>query len=163
VVSAGILLYRRRAHVVEVLLAHPGGPFWVNRDDGAWSVPKGEADDDEDHLEVARREFNEELGIALRCDEPQSLGAVTQKSGKVVFGWACEGDLDPADQHSNTFTAEWPPRSGRTREFPEVDRVDWFGPEVARRKLNPAQAVFVDRLLELLNESPTTPGCGTIR
>jgi predicted NUDIX family NTP pyrophosphohydrolase len=153
VVSAGILLYRRRTEVVEVLLAHPGGPFWANRDDGAWSLPKGEVDDAADYLEVARREFEEEVGVALQCDEPQSLGPVTQKSGKVVFGWACEGDLDPADQRSNTFSMEWPPRSGRSQEFPEVDRVGWFSLAIARRKLNPAQAMFVDRLLELLAES----------
>jgi predicted NUDIX family NTP pyrophosphohydrolase len=153
VVSAGILLYRRRAEVVEVLLAHPGGPIWVNRDDGAWSLPKGEADDAEDYLEVARREFEEEIGVPPRCDEPEPLGSVTQKSGKVVFGWACRGDVDPNRQRSNTFSMEWPPRSGRIQEFPEVDRVEWFPPETARRKLNPAQAVFVDRLLELLAES----------
>ena len=125
----------------------------MNRDDGAWSLPKGEVDDVGDYLEVARREFEEETGVGLRCDEPLSLGSTRQKSGKVVHGWACEGDLDPADQRSNTFTAEWPPRSGRTREFPEVDRVAWFHPEAARRKLNPAQAVFVDRLLEILGDS----------
>ena len=121
-VSAGILLYRRRAEVVEVLLAHPGGPIWANRDDGAWSLPKGEADDAGDYLEVARREFEEEIGVPPRCDEPQPLGSVTQKSGKVVFGWACEGDVDPTRQRSNTFSMEWPPRSGRIQEFPEVDQ-----------------------------------------
>ncbi len=152
-VSAGILLYRRRVEAVEVLLAHPGGPFWANRDEGAWSLPKGEAGEDEDYLEVARREFEEEIGVALRCDDPLSLGSVTQKSGKVVFGWACEGDLDPVRQRSNTFTMEWPPRSGRSQEFPEVDRVAWFSVSIARRKLNPAQAAFVDRLVELLAES----------
>jgi predicted NUDIX family NTP pyrophosphohydrolase len=153
VVSAGILLYRRRAEAVELLLAHPGGPIWANRDDGAWSLPKGEADDAGDYLEVARREFEEEIGVPPRCNEPQPLGSVTQKSGKVVFGWACEGDVDPTRQRSNTFSMEWPPRSGRIQEFPEVDRVEWFPPETARHKLNPAQAVFVDRLLELLAES----------
>ena len=152
-VSAGILLYRRRAEVVEVLLAHPGGPIWANRDDGAWSLPKGEADDAGDYLEVARREFEEEIGVSPQCVEPQPLGSVTQKSGKVVFGWACKGDVDPTRQRSNTFSMEWPPRSGRIQEFPEVDRVEWFPPETARHKLNPAQAVFVDRLLELLAES----------
>lgn len=152
-VSAGILLYRLRAGTLEVLLAHPGGPFWANRDEGAWSVPKGEAGDGDDHLEVARREFEEETGTPVVCARPLSLGSVTQKSGKVVFGWACEGDLDPAEQRSNTFSTEWPPRSGRLQEFPEVDRVEWFPPETARRKLNPAQGVFVDRLLGLLGES----------
>ena len=133
-----------------MLLAHPGGPFWANRDEGAWSLPKGEVVEGEDYLQVARREFEEEIGFAVRCDDPRSLGSVTQKSGKVVFGWACEGDLDPAIQRSNTFSLEWPPRSGRTREFPEVDRVEWFDLEIALRKLNPAQALFVDRLAELL-------------
>ena len=136
-----------------MLLAHPGGPFWANRDEGAWSLPKGEVVDGEDNLAVARREFEEEIGVAVRCDDPRSLGSVTQKSGKVVFGWACEGDVDPAIQRSNTFSMEWPPRSGRTREFPEVDRVEWFPLAIALRKLNPAQAIFVDRLVELLAES----------
>jgi predicted NUDIX family NTP pyrophosphohydrolase len=149
-VSAGILLYRRRVEAVEVLLAHPGGPFWANRDEGAWSLPKGEVVDGEDNLAVARREFEEEVGVVVRCEDARSLGSVTQKSGKVVFGWACEGDVDPAIQRSNTFSMEWPPRSGSTRDFPEVDRVEWFPPEIARRKLNPAQAVFVDRLVEVL-------------
>ena len=149
-VSAGILFYRHRTDGAEVLLAHPGGPFWANRDEGAWSLPKGEVVDGEDNLAVARREFEEEVGVVVRCEDPRSLGSVTQKSGKVVFGWACEGDLDPARQRSNTFSMEWPPRSGSTREFPEVDRVEWFSLPIARRKLNPAQAVFVDRLVEVL-------------
>jgi len=153
VVSAGILLYRHRGDTVEVLLAHPGGPFWANRDEGAWSLPKGEAGDGEDYLAVARREFREEIGIPVACDAAWPLGSVTLRSGKTVFGWACEGDIDPARQHSNSFSMEWPPRSGRTQEFPEVDRVEWFSPETARRKLNPAQATFVDRLLGILNES----------
>ncbi len=133
-----------------MLLAHPGGPFWANRDEGAWSLPKGEAGEGEDYLEVARREFEEEIGVAVQCADLLSLGSVTQTSGKVVFGWVCEGDLDPARQRSNTFTMEWPPRSGRSQEFPEVDRVAWFPVAIARRKLNPAQAVFVDRFVELL-------------
>jgi len=153
VISAGILLYRRRSEVIEVLLAHPGGPFWAKRDEGAWSVPKGEAGDGEDYLEVARREFEEEIGASVPCTIPRPLGSVKQRSGKIVYGWACEGDVDPARQHSNTFSMEWPPHSGRTREFPEVDRVEWFPLTTARRKLNPAQAAFVDRLVELLSES----------
>ena len=152
-VSAGVLLYRREAGVLEVLLAHPGGPFWAKRDEGAWSLPKGEADEGEDYLEVARREFEEEIGLPLPCDLPRSLGSVTQRAGKIVHGWACEGDVDPVRQRSNTFSMEWPPRSGRTEEFPEIDRVAWFPLQQARRKLNPAQVAFLDRLLELIEES----------
>lgn len=154
-ISAGILLYRRIDGTVQVLLAHPGGPFWANRDDGAWSIIKGEAGEHEKPWEVARREFEEEVGIPIECDTPLPLGSVTQRSGKMVHGWACEGDVDPAEQRSNSFSMEWPPRSGRLQEFPEVDRVEWFAPEIALRKLNPAQAVFIDRLLETLGE-PTT-------
>ncbi len=150
-VSAGILLYRLGEDGVEVLLAHPGGPFWARRDEGAWSVPKGEAAPGEDLLEVARREFREEVGAPAPCEHPQSLGSVTLRSGKDVHAWACEGYVDPVEQHSNTFSMEWPPRSGRVGEFPEVDRVEWFPPEVARRKLNPAQTAFVDRLLGFLD------------
>jgi len=153
VISAGILLYRRTGGAVEVLLAHPGGPFWANRDEGAWSVPKGEATEGEGLLEVARREFAEEVGIPVSCEPSLALGSVTQRSGKVVYAWACEGDIDPVEQRSNVFSMEWPPRSGRVQEYPEIDKVGWFDPEIARRKLNPAQAVFVDRLLGLLNES----------
>ena len=152
-ISAGVLLYRRTGGAVQVLLAHPGGPFWAKRDDGAWSIPKGEAGEGEDLLEVARREFHEEIGTLVPGDAARPLGLVTQRSGKVVYGWACQGDVDPAQQRSNSFSMEWPPRSGRMQDFPEVDRVEWFDPETARRKLNPAQAVFVDRLLGLLNES----------
>lgn len=152
-ISAGILLYRRPSGTIEVLLAHPGGPFWANRDEGAWSVPKGEAGEGEDYLEVARREFAEELGISVPCEVLRPLGSVTLRSGKTVIGWACEGDIDPARQRSNSFSMEWPPRSGHMQEFPEIDKVEWFPPETARRKLNPAQATFVDRLLGLLNES----------
>jgi len=153
VTSAGILLYRRIGGVVEVLLCHPGGPVWAKRDEGAWSVPKGEVAKDEDLLEVARREFHEEVGIPLSCAPPLPLGSVTLRSGKVVHAWACEGDVDPAEQRSNAFSMEWPPRSGRVQEFPEVDRVEWFHPEAARRKLNAAQTALVDRLLDLLEES----------
>lgn len=153
VISAGILLYRRRGAACEVLLAHPGGPFWARRDEGAWSIPKGEVGEGEDYLAVARREFHEEVGLPVPCDGARPLGSVTIRSGKTIFGWACEGDIDPADQRSNPFTMEWPPRSGRIEEFPEVDRVEWFSPEIARRKLNAAQAAFIDRLLEVLNES----------
>jgi predicted NUDIX family NTP pyrophosphohydrolase len=145
-ISAGILLYRRADPGVEVLLAHPGGPFWAKRDDGAWSIPKGEVDEGEDLLAVARREFAEEVGVEIECPAPQALGSVRLKSGKLVHAWACEGDLDPQAQRSNTFQMEWPPRSGQVQEYPEIDRVGWFRTDEARRKLNPAQVAFVDRL-----------------
>jgi predicted NUDIX family NTP pyrophosphohydrolase len=148
--SAGILLYRLSGGAPEVLLVHPGGPFWVRRDAGAWSVPKGEYEDGDDPLAAARREFEEETGTALKTGELLELGDVKQKNGKVVSAWAAEGDLDPDAVQSNTFTMEWPPRSGRTAEFPEIDRAGWFGVDEAREKLNPAQAEFLDRLLELL-------------
>ena len=148
--SAGILLYRLSGGVPEVLLVHPGGPFWARRDAGAWSVPKGEYEDGDDPLASALREFEEETGAALESGELLELGDVKQKSGKVVRAWAAEGDLDPDAVHSNTFTMEWPPRSGRTAEFPEIDRAGWFAIDDAREKLNPAQAEFLDRLLALL-------------
>jgi predicted NUDIX family NTP pyrophosphohydrolase len=149
--SAGILLYRRPAPgSVEVLIAHPGGPAWVNRDAGAWSIPKGELEDGEAAWDVARREFEEETGQAAPATDPIQLGEVRQRSGKVVEAWALEGDLDPAVAVSNTFPLEWPPRSGRWITIPEVDRVEWVSPDVARSRLNPAQAVFVQRLLDTL-------------
>jgi predicted NUDIX family NTP pyrophosphohydrolase len=151
--SAGILVFRLDGDAaVEVLLVHPGGPFWARRDEGAWSIPKGELDDGEEPLACALREIGEELGPewALGGAEPIELGSVTQKSGKVVEAWAVEGDFDPAALAGNTFTVEWPPRSGRRQEFPEVDRAEWFEPVQAQRKINPAQASFVDRLLERL-------------
>ena len=129
---------------------HPGGPFWARKDSGAWSIPKGEYDDAEDPLACALREFEEETGTALDPAEPLDLGSVTQRSGKVVTAWAAEGDLDAASISSNTFTMEWPPRSGTSAEFPEVDRAGWFGLEEAREKLNPAQVELVDRLAERL-------------
>ena len=145
--SAGILLHRRG----EVLLVHPGGPFWAKRDDGAWSIPKGEYDDGEDSLAAARREFEEELGSALPGDaELRPLGEVKQKHGKVVVCWAAEGDLDATAAHSNTFEIEWPPRSGNLKEFPEVDRVEWFDLPTARTKMKAAQAPFLDRLLDAI-------------
>jgi predicted NUDIX family NTP pyrophosphohydrolase len=149
--SAGILLYRLTSGEPEVLLVHPGGPFWASRDLGAWSIPKGEYGDEEDPRAAAAREFEEELGTAPPAREAMlELGEVTQRSGKVVTGFALEGDLDPARVRSNTFAMEWPPRSGRTQQFPEVDRAAWFAPAAAREKLVPAQAEFVDRLLERL-------------
>jgi predicted NUDIX family NTP pyrophosphohydrolase len=146
--SAGILLHRDAGGGIEVLLVHPGGPFWARRDAGVWSIPKGEYSDGEDPLDAARREFAEELGSRAPDGDPADLGEIRQKSGKVVHGWALAGDLDPVTIQSNTFTLEWPPRSGRMREFPEVDRAEWFGLERAREKINPAQAAFLDRLAE---------------
>jgi predicted NUDIX family NTP pyrophosphohydrolase len=147
-ISAGILLFRSAAGAVEVLLVHPGGPYWKNKDLGAWSIPKGELGDGEEPQACALRELEEELGakFSISSTELIELGSVRQKSGKVVHCWAAERDFDPAALRSNTFTMEWPPRSGKEREFPEVDRVEWFGPGDARRKIIPAQAVFLDRL-----------------
>jgi predicted NUDIX family NTP pyrophosphohydrolase len=143
--SAGILLFRRRPSGVEVLLAHPGGPFWTKKDLGAWTIPKGEIEDDEDPLAAARRELKEETGIST--DGPfLELGEVRLKSGKRVAAWGAEGDADPAVLESITFSMEWPPRSGKTAEFPEVDRWDWFGLGEAARRLNPAQAELLERL-----------------
>jgi predicted NUDIX family NTP pyrophosphohydrolase len=144
--SAGILLYRRRDSQLEVLLVHPGGPLWASKDLGAWSIPKGEHGAEEDARACALREFEEETGSAPAAGELAELGEVRQKSGKVVAAWALEGDLDPATIRSNTFTMQWPPRSGQMREFPEVDRAQWFGVEAARARINPAQAAFLDRL-----------------
>ena len=144
--SAGILLYRDRDGVREVLLVHPGGPFWAKRDAGAWSIPKGEYADDEDPQACALREFEEEIGTPLAAGELVELGSVRQRSGKVVTAWAAEGDLDPAGIRSNTFELEWPPRSGCVREFPEVDRAAWFSLEEAREKLIAAQAELLSRL-----------------
>ena len=142
--SAGILLHRNGA--TEVLLVHPGGPFWARKDDGVWSIPKGEYEEGEDPRACARREFAEETGTELPDGVLAELGTVRLKSGKVITGYAVAGDLDPATVRSNTFELEWPPRSGRTQSFREVDRAAWFGLAEARVKLNPAQAAFVDRL-----------------
>jgi len=145
--SAGIVLHRTRAGVREVLLVHPGGPFWANKDAGAWSIPKGEYQDGDDPRECARREFEEELGTPLDADAALTeLGTVKLKSGKQVTAYAVEGDLDADAITSTTFTVEWPPRSGRMREFPEVDRAGWFTLEAAGEKLNPAQAELLVRL-----------------
>jgi predicted NUDIX family NTP pyrophosphohydrolase len=148
--SAGILLYRMAGGAPEVLLVHPGGPFWARKDAGSWSIPKGEYGDDEDPRACALREFEEETGTALPPGDLIDLGDVKQKSGKVVTAWAVEGDLDAEAVRSNTFTMEWPPRSGRTTEFPEIDRAGWFTADEAREKLVSAQAGFVERLLERL-------------
>jgi predicted NUDIX family NTP pyrophosphohydrolase len=146
--SAGIVLYRSGADGVEVLLVHPGGPFWAKKDAGAWSIPKGEYEDGEDALACALREFEEETGTRLGSDDLVELGSVRQKSGKQVTAWAVAGDLDAETVRSNTFVMEWPPRSGRQAEFPEIDRAQWFGVDVAREKLVSAQAELLDRLLQ---------------
>ena len=150
--SAGILLYRRVDGEPQVLIVHPGGPFWARKDLGVWSIPKGEYEEGEDPLACALREFEEETGTALPTSRLVDLGEVRQKSGKRVIAWAAQGDLDADAVRSNTFTMEWPPRSGRTAEFPEIDRAEWFGVDAAREKLNPAQAEFLDRLVERLGE-----------
>lgn len=148
--SAGILLHRAGIDGREVLLVHPGGPFWARKDLGTWSIPKGELDGDEDPRACARREFAEETGTVLPEGALDDLGSVKLKSGKLVVAFAVEGDLDPETLVSNTFELEWPPRSGRLQTFPEVDRAGWFDLDTAREKLNPAQAAFVDRLEALL-------------
>jgi predicted NUDIX family NTP pyrophosphohydrolase len=148
--SAGIVLYRLPpGGGLEVLLVHPGGPFWARRDLGAWSIPKGEHGPDEAPLAAARREFAEELGVAAPEGPTEDLGEVRQKSGKWVRAWALAGDVDVSRVRSNTFTQEWPPRSGVTQEFPEVDRAEWFELTVAREKIIPAQVPLLDRLQEL--------------
>jgi predicted NUDIX family NTP pyrophosphohydrolase len=150
--SAGLLLWRHDAGGVEVLLVHPGGPFWTGKDAGAWSIPKGEYDVGEDPLAVAQREFGEELGIqAPRHAAP--LGEIRQKGGKTVTGFAVQGDFDVSTLQSNSFEMEWPPRSGKRRTFPEVDRAQWFGLAEARNKINPAQCAFLDRLDALITSS----------
>jgi len=149
--SAGLLLFRRVDEGLEVLIAHPGGPIWSRRDVGAWSLPKGATMDHEaDLLETARREFHEETGHQAPDGEVTDLGEVRMRSGKVVRGYAVEGDLDPATLRSMLVEVEWPPRSGRVIRVPEIDRVLWAQPDEARRRLNPAQAAFVDRLLAAL-------------
>ena len=155
--SAGLLLYRVRAGRPEVLLGHMGGPFWARKDEAAWSLFKGEYAEGEDPLAAARREFEEETGTPPPDGSPLALGEVRQASGKRVVAWALEGDFDPASLRSNTFTVEWPPRSGRKAEFPEVDRAEWFDLATARRKLVKAQAAFVDRLEQALAEAGLRP------
>ncbi len=154
--SAGLLLFRRAAEAIEVLLVHPGGPFWARRDDGAWSIPKGEYGEGEDALAAARRECIEELGEgiadALRGRPPAAfvaLGEVRQKAGKAVTCFAIEADFEVRTLKSNTVEIEWPPRSGKRLEIPEVDRAQWFSPDEARRKINAAQAEFIERLEQL--------------
>lgn len=148
-VSAGLLLFRRSRGELEVFLAHPGGPFWTRRDVGAWTIPKGVADETEDLFDAARREFHEETGIAP-TGPFLPLGAVRQKAGKEVHAWAWEGDADPDRIVSNDTRVEWPRGSGKWLTFPEVDRCAWFSIEDAREKINPAQAEFLDRLVKAL-------------
>jgi len=144
--SAGILLWRRRDGRLEVLLAHQGGPFWAKKDLGHWTIPKGEVEAGEELVAVARREFEEETGAKAPDGPLIELGEITQKSGKLVLGWAAEGELDPATAVSNTYELEWPPRSGIVQAFPEIDRVEWFDLDEARRRLKAAQVPFLDRL-----------------
>ncbi|MFI9804025.1 NUDIX domain-containing protein [Streptomyces sp. NPDC052301] len=146
--SAGLLVFRHTGEGLEVLLGHMGGPLWAKKEAEAWTVPKGEYDPDEPAWEAARREFQEELGLAPPDGEAVPLGEVTQKNGKIVTAWAVEGDLDPEAVTPGTFTMEWPPRSGRVREFPELDRVAWFALGRARELIITAQAAFLDRLAE---------------
>lgn len=156
--SAAICLYRQRQldvadpAVFEFLIVHPGGPYWKNKDEGAWSLPKGEFDPDiEQSIDAAKREFEEELGSPVPSNTFVDLGHAKLKSGKVIYAWGCEGDLDPVAIRSNEFEVEWPPRSGRRASFPEVDEARWCTAAVAQRLLNPAQGVFVDRLLTSLS------------
>ena len=149
--SAGLLVYRTTDRgVVEVLIAHPGGPFWAGKDEGAWTVPKGEYDPGDDPLAAAYREFREETGFDAPTGDAISLGELRQPGGKRVTVWALEGDLDVAHASSNTFELEWPPRSGKVREFPEVDRVEWASVRRARSKLLKGQVPFLDRLMDAL-------------
>lgn len=148
--SAGLLPYRTRDGRLEVLIAHMGGPLWSRREDAAWSIVKGEHDEREDALAAARREFEEETGVEAPGGPALELGEIRQSGGKRVTAWAVEAELDPAALHSNTFELEWPPRSGRTQQFPEVDRYDWCELPLARRRLVKAQAELLDRLEQLL-------------
>jgi predicted NUDIX family NTP pyrophosphohydrolase len=147
--SAGILLYRRGGAGLELLLVHPGGPFWKNKDLGAWSIPKGEYAEGEDALAAAQREFEEETGARAK-GQALPLGEIVQAGGKAVTAFAIDGDFDPATLSSNTFELEWPPKSGRTSTFPEVDRAQWFSPEEARRRILASQGELIERLLQVL-------------
>jgi len=157
--SAGILLYRRRRGGIEVLLVHPGGPFWAKRDEGAWSIPKGEYEPGEDPLAAARREFAEETG-ARPQGEAKALGSFRQSPAKIVDVWAVEGEFDPAALTSNTFSMEWPPRSGRMHEVPEVDRAEWFTPDAASQKILKGQRAVLQALTQLLGQAERRPAAG---
>jgi len=146
--SAGILLYRKSKSELQVFLVHPGGPFFKNKDSGAWSIPKGEFLDDEDALTAAKREFEEETGQAIDGSFVK-LEPVRLKSGKIVHAWAVEGDIDHETIYSNSFEMEWPPKSGKNQSFPEIDRAGWFGEDEARMKINSAQSKLIDSLIEM--------------
>ena len=146
--SAGLIVFRERAGALEVLLGHMGGPFWARKDEGAWSIPKGELDDGEEPLAAALREFEEELGHAPPPGAPIELGEIRQKAGKSVVAFAVAGDFDPRELRPGTFELEWPPRSGRRRAFPEVDRVEWFDLPTARSKIVRGQVALLDRLAQ---------------
>jgi len=148
-VSAGLLLYRRRGGEIELLLVHPGGPFFGKKDAGGWSIPKGEVEGGEELLERARIEFREELGADPPAGPYVELGTIKQKGGKTIHAWACEGDFT-GPPRSNTFQIEWPPRSGKMQDFPEIDRAEWFGLPEARVKINPAQVGLIDNLVSYL-------------
>jgi predicted NUDIX family NTP pyrophosphohydrolase len=156
--SAGLVVYRGEAEALEVLLVHPGGPLWVNRDEGAWSIPKGQYGPEEPPLHAARREFAEELGMPAPEGPVADLGEVRLRSGKLVRAWALPGDLDVTVVRSNTFELQWPPHSGHTVEVPEIDRAGWFSLPEARLKLNPAQVALIDRLQALLAQGAATQG-----
>jgi predicted NUDIX family NTP pyrophosphohydrolase len=147
--SAGIILYRQAAGALQVLLVHPGGPFWKNKDEGAWSIPKGEVGDDEEPLKAALREFQEELGSPPPPGPFTALTPIKQKGGKLVMAWGCVGDLDTTTLVSGTFEMEWPPRSGKRASFPEVDRAEWFELERARLKINAGQLPLIDELARI--------------
>jgi predicted NUDIX family NTP pyrophosphohydrolase len=149
--SAGVLLYRFREGRLEVFLVHPGGPFWARKDEGAWSIPKGEYEDGEDPLEAAKRELTEETGIELNAPLID-LGELRRPGGKIVRAWAAAQDCDPSGIRSNTFEMEWPPNSGKLRKFPEIDRGAWYTPSDARKKLHKGQAGFIDKLREKLGQ-----------
>jgi len=147
--AAGLLVYRKAGEGVEIFLVHPGGPFYVKKDEGVWSIPKGIFDDDEEPLAAARREFEEETSFKIAGDFFE-LKPVKQKGGKIVYAWAVEADVDADAIESNTFTMEWPPKSGKTAEFPEVDKAAWLDPETAKKKINPAQSALITELLTRL-------------
>jgi predicted NUDIX family NTP pyrophosphohydrolase len=148
--SAGILLYRKSGQEIEIFLVHPGGPYWKGKDNGAWSIPKGEFTDDEEPLSAARREFQEETGKEISGSFIE-LKTIRQKGGKLVYAWAVEGDIDPDKIVSNTFRQEWPYKSGKWQSYPEVDKAGWFGVEEAKQKINPAQAALIDDLMTRLD------------
>src|SRR6478752_7273761 len=152
-ISAGLLVHRLVGGGLEVLLVHPGGPFWAKKDDGAWFIPKGELEAGEEPLGAARREFREELGFEAPTGEPLELGSVKNKSGKLIHAWALSGDLELEGFQSNTFEMEWPPRSGKQRAFPEVDRAQYFGVEQALQKMHPAELPLLERLLRELGRA----------